>query len=83
MVLVEVFCGSCGGGFLVVLVVIRAVAVMFGRFLVHLGMGGGFYLGFGSSLILAVAMVGVFSRRCGFGDWFLAVDGDGSWVWLG
>ena len=66
-----------------VLVVIGVVTVMFGGCLVLLGMGGGFYLGFGSSLILAVAMAGVFSRRCGFGDWFLAVDGDGSWVWLG
>ena len=25
----------------------------------------------------------VFSHGCGFGDGFLAMDGDGSWVWLG
>ena len=46
MVLVAVFCGSCGGGFLVILVVTRAVAVMLGGCLIHLGMGGGFLFGF-------------------------------------
>ena len=46
MVLMAVFCGSCRGGFLVVLVVTRAMAIMFGGCLVHLGMGGGFLFGF-------------------------------------
>nr|POF08519.1 hypothetical protein CFP56_58548 [Quercus suber] len=40
-------------------------------------MGGGFYSGFGSGLILAVAVVVVFGRGCDFGDGFLVVDGDG------
>ena len=56
---------------------------MFGGCLVHMGMGGGFYSGFGSSLILDVVVAIVFSHGCGFGDGFLAVDGDGPWVWLG
>ena len=49
----------------------------------------GFYSGFGSGLILVVVVVVivvvavVFSHKCGFGDGFLVVDGDGSWVWLG
>ena len=66
-----------------VLVVIGVVAIMFGGCLVHMGMGGGFYSGFGSSLILDVVVAIVFSHGCGFGDGFLAMDGDGSWVWLG
>ena len=45
VVLVAVFCGSCGGGFLVVLVVTGAMVIMFGGCLVHLGMGGGFLFG--------------------------------------
>ena len=37
----------------------------------------------GLGLILAVDVAVVFGRGCGFGDWFLAVDVDGSWVGLG
>ena len=45
----------------------------------------GFYSGFGSGLILVVVVVVavVFGHECCFGDGFLVVDGDGSWVWLG
>ena len=59
MVLVAVFCGSCRGGFLVVLAMTGAMAIMFGGCLVHLGMGGGFLFGFWYG----------FDSRCGYSVW--------------